>query len=300
MKPLLKWVGGKTQLLKSLLPLMPHTIKDYHEIFIGGGSVLLSLLSAGRITGTAYASDANQALIGFYNNVKLRPDALYKIITPFIKVYKQIQENNGSKNPKTLNEAKTSKESYYYWIRKQYNLLSDKESLEASVLFLFLNKTCFRGMFRESSNGFNVPYGNYKKASIINEKHLKEVSRLLQKVVFTHCFFEVSLQRVQEGDFVYLDPPYAPEKEESFVGYTKNGFSTDQHKKLFALVKNLKSSFIMSNSNVNIVHSYFSKEMYSVKKITARRAINSKKPGSTTKEVIISPLKSSFFCPLAQ
>ena len=151
-------------------------------------------------------------------------------------------------------------------------------------MFVFLNKTCFRGMFREGPNGFNVPFGHYKSPAIYDKEHINKVSNLIQKVQFIHADFTKSFDNINDGDFVYLDPPYVPENKKSFVGYNKGGFN--KHDELFTLTKNIKADFIMSNSNTKLVNQSF--EKYNIVEINCRRAINSKKPQSKTKEVIIS------------
>jgi DNA adenine methylase len=152
-----------------------------------------------------------------------------------------------------------------------------------------LNKTGFRGMYREGPNGFNIPYGHYKKTpSIVTKKELDEISNLIKNVEFIVSDFNNSIKNVKEGDFVYLDPPYAPENKKSFVGYTAEGFSLETHNKLFNEVKqfnNKNIKFIMSNAKVELVLNNFNN--YNCEEIKARRAINSKNPESTTIEVII-------------
>jgi len=152
---------------------------------------------------------------------------------------------------------------------------------------MFINKTCFRGMYREGPNGYNVPYGHYKKTpNILTEEELHNFSTLIKDVEFIHSDFNNSINNIKSNDFVYFDPPYAPENEKSFVGYIANGFNLDTHNILFNKIKNLKNiQFVMSNSNVDLVINSF--KDYNIEKIIARRAINSKKPGSTTKELII-------------
>ena len=158
-------------------------------------------------------------------------------------------------------------------------------------MFIFLNKTCFRGVFRVGPKGFNVPYGHYNNPEIINKEHLLEIHILIQNVVFECCDFNTSLTIVEPNDFVYLDPPYAPETDTSFVGYTENGFNIENHNKLFKLcndeinINNKK--FMMSNSNTDFVKQHFTEEKYSIKVITAKRSINSKNPDAKAKEVII-------------
>ena len=177
----------------------------------------------------------------------------------------------------------TSREAYYYWLRNKFNGLN-KQSVEYSALFLILNKTGFRGLFRESSNGFNVPFGNYKTVNVITKERLNEIHDMIKDVTFVCCDFTESMKRIQEGDFVYLDPPYAPENEHSFVGYNQDGFGN--HETLFELTKKQPAKFVMSNSNVKLVIDKFKE--YTIDVVEAKRAINSKKPGAKTLEVIIN------------
>jgi len=292
-KPFLKWVGGKTQIIKSLIDKFPSHINNYHELFLGGGSVLLALLSLQKqnkinITNKIYAYDINYDLINVYKNIQSNKDELFTYIDFYINEYHNIKGTEINRKPLTLDEAKTSKESYYYWIRNKYNNI-DKSSIECSALFMFINKTCFRGMYREGPNGYNVPYGHYKKTpTIITKSELDYISELIKDVEFIHSDFNNSFTNILEGDFVYLDPPYAPETKKSFVGYNIDGFTLDTHKQLFNNIINLNEKnikFIMSNSKVELVIDYF--HNFNISDIKARRAINSKNPAATTTEVII-------------
>jgi DNA adenine methylase len=157
-------------------------------------------------------------------------------------------------------------------------------------MFIFLNKTCFRGVFRIGPKGFNVPYGHYKNPEIINKKHLEQINLLIQNVIFECKDFNTSLATIETNDYVYLDPPYAPETDTSFVGYTENGFNIDNHKKLFELINKLteKNIKIMSsNADVSLVRNNFTNEKYNITSILCKRAINSKNPQAKAKEVII-------------
>ncbi len=290
-KPFLKWVGGKTQILQHIISKIPSEINNYHEPFLGGGSVLLAVLSLQKqnkikIKGKLYAYDVNNILISTYKHIQTNKDALFDCIDTYIKEYDSIQGDIVNRKPKTIHEAKTSKESYYYWLRQQFNQ-SDKDSVECAALFMCINKTCFRGMYREGPRGYNVPYGHYKKTpTIITKKELTAISELIQMVEFKCCDFKESIQSVKKGDFVYLDPPYAPENKKSFVGYVADGFSLDMHNQLFCEIKKLKNAkFVMSNAKVDIVMQNFND--YTCEDIVARRAIHSKNPGSITTEVLI-------------
>jgi DNA adenine methylase len=191
-----------------------------------------------------------------------------------------------NREPKTLKEAKQSKENYYYWMRKKFNS-NKEETPQRSAMFMFLNKTCFRGVYREGPNGFNVPYGHYKTTpTILTKKELSKVSDLIKDVHFRQCDFREAFKEIVKGDFVYVDPPYAPETKTSFVGYTKDGFGIEDHKDLFNLTKTSGANFVMSNAKVDMVTNTFSD--YNIKDVKARRAINSKNPESTTTEVLVS------------
>ena len=298
-KPFLKWVGGKTQIIKKVVDKFPKNMNNYYELFLGGGSVLLALLSLQKqknivIKERIYAYDINGTLINVYKHVQNNKDELFNYIELYIKEYDSITGSIINRKPTNIEEGRTSKESYYYWIRNKYNTMDknsvDKNSVERSAIFMFINKTCFRGMYREGPNGYNVPYGHYKKTpTIISKQELDSISELIEDVVFEQISFCDSVTHIQTGDFVYLDPPYAPETDKSFVGYTKDGFELELHNKLFHELsefdkKNIK--FVMSNAKVKLVLDNCNN--FNSEDIVARRAIHSKNPGSKTTEVIIN------------
>lgn len=292
-KPFLKWVGGKTQIIDAVLSRIPSQMNNYHELFLGGGSVLFAILTLQKenkikINGKIYAYDINEPLINLYKHIQTDKEELFHHISHYISEYDSLKGTEINRKPTTIEEAKTSKESYYYWIRSKFNKI-DKTSIECSALFMFINKTCFRGMYREGPNGFNIPYGHYKKTpTIITKSELDIISNLIRDVEFIQSDFNTSVQCVNKGDFVYLDPPYAPENKKSFVGYTADGFSLDTHTQLFNDILELdkkKVKFLMSNAKVDLVTDHF--KDYKCDDIQARRAINSKNPESTTTEVFI-------------
>jgi len=284
-KPILKWVGGKTQIIDKIIDNFPTEINNYHEIFLGGGSVLLALLSYVKkgiikINGTVRAYDSNEALIYVYKNIQTHHNELYNILQLIITDFSYYNTND-------------EKEEYYYWIRGEYNkqCLIDKKSILCSAMFIFLNKTCFRGIYRIGPNGFNVSYGHYNNPEIINKKHLDEIHNLIQNVIFECSDFNISLQNItQQNDFIYLDPPYAPENNTSFVGYTQNGFNIECHNNLFKQLhiltdKNIK--IMLSNSDVKIVRENFTDDKYNTTGFICKRSINSKNPDAKANEVII-------------
>ena len=292
-KPFLKWIGGKSQILDKIYDKIPKEINNYHEIFLGGGSVLLLILSMKKsgllnIKGNVYAYDINNDLIQTYKHIQTNKDDLFDILDNYKKIYDSLSLGIVNRNPETLEDAKTSKESFYYWCRKRYNTI-DRKTIECSALFIFLNKTCFRGMYRVGPNGFNVPYGNYKTTpKFISKIELNDISNLIKDVIFICEDFNLSIDRAVKNDLVYLDPPYVPVNDKSFTNYVKNGFTIDQHKKLFKLVNAFKFKqikFIMNNSDVKIVNDYF--KDYQKINLEAKRSINSKNPAQKEKELII-------------
>lgn len=296
-KPILKWVGGKSQILDTVMSNFPSEFNNYREIFVGGGSVLLGVLNyikegKIRMSGNVYAYDLNEPLIYMYKNIQSSYIELYEKIRLLIADFKQCDDDNQviDRNPLSLLEAKKSKENYYYWIRNEYNKLQsiDKRSVNGSAMLIFLNKTCWRGVFRIGPNGFNVPYGHYKNPEIINLSHLHEIHNLIQGVIFECKDFTTSLSEIEKGDYIYLDPPYAQESSSSFVGYTLNGFDLSSHNNLFGILHLVKEKFMLSNADVTLVREQFSDQRYKISTISCRRSINSKNPEAKTNEVIIT------------
>ena len=170
-------------------------------------------------------------------------------------------------------------------------MLEDQTTIEASAMLIFLNKTCFRGLYRCGPNGFNVPYGHYKNPEIINKHHLDIVHNLVKNVIFECCDFTTSLVNTVENDFVYLAPPYAPETKNSFVGYTEKGFDINHHTSLFGFIHNLTDTdkkIMLSNADVSLVREHFTNEKYKTSTIVRKRSIHSKNPDAKANEVIIT------------
>lgn len=261
MKPFLKWVGGKQKFVNEILDMFPKNIDTYHEPFLGGGSVLLTLLSSDITCKKYRANDINKHLIQTYIDVRDNVDTL-------------IEELKKLKNDKEL----------FYVYRARFNKFKQDDvfNVETSALFICLNKTCFRGLYREGPHGLNTPFGHYKYSSFFDEDALKSISTLLQRVEFTSLSYETFLDNVDQGDFVYLDPPYVPETKISFTKYNTIDFI--DHEGFFEFIKKLPG-FLMSNSAVDTVINAF--PGYQITILNCRRSINSKNPGATTNEVLI-------------
>jgi DNA adenine methylase len=285
MKPLLKWIGGKQKLLHFIFDHIPKKINNYHELFLGGGSVLLELLEKQKaneilIQKNIYAYDSNATLIAFHKQIQKDHDKLYREV---------LKLKNNWKNEETDED----KAAYYYKVRALYN--SKEIDIEKIAMFVFLNKTGFRGLFRlNKSGGFNVPYGNYKNPKIADINEWEKVSKLIKNVKFICIDFEklfpnFFLKNINKNDFIYMDPPYVPEKKNGFVSYSKDGFTKEKHHKLFEMCNKINCKFLMSNSNTELVKNELKKFIISI--IWARRAINSKNPQSKTIELLIKNYK---------
>jgi DNA adenine methylase len=299
MKSLLKWVGGKAQIINNITELIPVEITNYYEPFLGGGTVLLNVLQLHKekkitINGQIIVNDINTGLINFYKTIQNKPIALFEEINKLLSEYSKcpnVNKNSFIINRKvnTQDKAIKCRENYYYWKRKRFNAI-DKSSIEYCALFWFINKTCFRGMYREGPNGYNVPFGHYKNPPSITKKDILLISELIKDVIFINKDYKefINGYSIINDDFIYYDPPYAPENKNSFVGYNKGGFTLDNHLELFKLIKKNSAKFLMSNSKVDLVINNFNYPEYKINEIECKRHINAKKPGSKTMEVLIT------------
>lgn len=207
----IKWAGGKKQLLEQFKPYFPEKIKNYFEPFVGGGTIGFFLLKTHPEIKKVYLSDINKELIITYEIVKNDINNLIKLL----KEYKK----------------KHNKE-FYYEIRSQD--VSKLTKLQIATRFIYLNKTCFNGLYRvNSKGGFNVPIGSYKNPNVCPEEDLREISKLLQKDdIEVKQFYEV-VKKAKKGDFIYFDPPYYPlNRTSSFTKYTKEQFLEEEQKRL--------------------------------------------------------------------
>ncbi|HCA29325.1 MAG TPA: modification methylase [Ruminococcaceae bacterium] len=254
--PILKWVGGKRQLLSEIMPLINKSCSTYIEPFVGGGAVLFELQPK-----KAIINDYNEELINVYRVVKDSPEELISEL----KVYEE--KNN---------------EDFFYEVRSldrtpEYAGMS---ATKKAARVIYLNKTCYNGLYRVNAAGqFNSPYGRYKKPNIVNATTIKAMSKYFNSnnIVIKQGDYRDALKGIRKGAFVYLDPPYMPiSTSSSFTGYTENGFSYEQQVELKKECDKLKEkgvSFLQSNSDcIEIRNLYKDYEILTVK---AKRSINS-------------------------
>ena len=253
--PVVKWVGGKRQLLDTFKPLLPKRITTYCEPFLGGGALLFSLQPQ-----KAFVNDINSDLIQVYTTIK---DDVENLIA-------------------ALSEYRNESDFFYYvrdWDRdkERYAKLT---GVEKAARLKYLNKTCYNGLYRVNNAGeFNSPFGNYRNPNIINAPVLRAVSTYFNSadIHFTSVDYEEVLKKIPKGTFVYLDPPYDPVSETSaFTGYSKGGFSRDEQIRLRRCCDDLnarKIKFMLSNSSTDFIREQYA--AYNITTVQAKRAINS-------------------------
>ncbi|HIH45851.1 MAG TPA: DNA adenine methylase [Candidatus Nitrosotenuis sp.] len=270
-KPFVKWAGGKRQLIQTIDKYIPDEFGTYFEPFLGGGAVLFHLLSQNPKM-KCKVSDLNSDLILAYVTIRDRLDDLLKSLENHSKNY--------SKNP----------DSYYYAIRAS----EPKNQIDKVSRLLFLNRTCFNGLYRVNSKGkFNVPLGRYSNPNIVNEENLTSVSHALQsKNIMINCSdFSAVLSDSRKGDFVYFDPPYQPMSETAnFTSYTNRDFTYKDLENLVKIAAKLSDRgcrVLLSNSNSKEVKEVFSKD-WKLVEVRANRSINSDSTRRTgQKELLI-------------
>ena len=273
LKPFIKWVGGKTQLLPDIINNLPDDkseITTYIEPFIGGGSVLLNILNYFPNLNKVIINDFNPILIQAYLEIKNNPKKLMAYLDNLQDIYYKTED----------------KQSLYYKIRNKFNNSSNLS--EKAYLFIFLNKTCFNGLYRENKSGyFNVPFNNAKRPLFYDKENILNISKYLNKYnvqCYNSSYENMQKYVTRNNTFVYLDPPYRPiTKSSAFTAYTKSGFNDDSQRqlKLFCDKIDEKNSFFMlSNSdpkNTDVTDSFFDDlyEDYIILRVKAKRNINS-------------------------
>jgi len=262
--PFVKWVGGKRGLLSQILPLFPKEFNNYFEPFVGGGAVFFELYAKGLLVDKKiHLSDINSELINAYIVVKEKPNRLIQNLEYYKKVH--------------------SKE-FYYKIREldrkeNYQDLSD---VEKATRFIYLNKTCFNGLYRVNKKGyFNTPIGSYKNPNIADSDTILSASEALQNAIIKHQPFQEVLKEAKKDDLVYFDPPYYPlNKTSNFTSYDSNCFLENEQFELFEVFDKLVqkgAKVVQSNSDTKFIKELY--KSYDISIVNANRFINSKSSG---------------------
>ncbi|MEO0140715.1 MAG: DNA adenine methylase [candidate division WOR-3 bacterium] len=257
-RPFLKWAGGKSQILPELLSRVPSDFGAYHEPFLGGGALFFALMRRGILRDKkVFLSDSNPELINAFLVIRDNPEELLELLRGY--------------------QRRNTREEYYR-IRAE-NPISPTER---AARLIYLNRTCYNGLYRVNSRGeFNVPYGRYKNPRIYDPDNIRAVSEALKGVEVLCEDFEAVLSRAEPGDFVYLDPPYYPlSRTASFSDYTLDGFSEEDHIRLARTFAELAKRGVLvmeSNSDTDFVRSYY--RGWRLTQIKAKRPINSKGEG---------------------
>lgn len=281
-KPFVKWAGGKGGLISQIDNFYPYELKNgiierYIEPFVGGGAVLIDILQKYNVQ-EAYAFDINIDLINSYNVIKENVEGL-------ITNLKQMEIGY-------LELGQEERKNYFYNIRDEYNnyeLKENEQNIQRAAQFIFLNRTCFNGLYRVNKNGkFNVPIGSYKNPTICDEKNLMKLSRLIQNVQFQYGDYSSSIEYVTENTFVYFDPPYRPLNVTSgFTSYTKENFNDENQRQLAMFYRELNEQnvkLMLSNSNpknTNQADTFFDNiyQGFNIDEIYASRMINANSNG---------------------
>lgn len=254
--PILKWVGGKRQLLSDIMPMIDKKCSTYVEPFVGGGAVLFEL-------------QPKRAIINDYN-------------AELINVYTVVRDNCEELIVALEEHEKKNTSDYYYEIRAldRETIYEGMSNIEKAARIIYLNKTCYNGLYRVNAAGqFNSPYGKYKNPNIVNATVLRAMSKYLQKsnITILNGDYKEALRGLRKGAFVYLDPPYMPiSSSSSFTGYTEGGFSYQQQVELRDECDKLRKKgihFLQSNSDCPEIRELY--RDYEIKTVQAKRSINS-------------------------
>ncbi len=247
-----KWAGGKKQLIEQFKPFFPSKINRYIEAFVGGGAVAFYIMKTHKPK-EVIISDINEELINTYQIIKSDVESLIKELNKLKQIH--------------------SKENFYKIRAEDPKLLSP---LTRASRFIYLNKTCFNGLYRvNSKGGFNVPIGSYKNPAIVNEIELREISKLLQNTEIKVASFEDCVRWAKKGDFLYFDPPYYPLKKASFTTYTKDNFLDKEQEKLKEVFEKLDKKgckVMLSNSDTQFIKELY--KDYNIEFVKASRMIN--------------------------
>lgn len=277
-KPFIKWAGGKSQLLNDIRKKYPHEIKRYCEPFVGGGAVLFDILENFRPQ-EVLINDINAELMNTYIQIQEQVETIILQLFDIQTMYW------------TMNEEQ--RKEYFYQKRDCFNEYIIKhcndKNIERAVLFIFLNKTCFNGLYRVNKSGlFNVPIGSYKQPLICDAENLRSASKLLKNVQIKCGDYSKCEDFIDKSTFVYIDPPYRPLNiTSSFTSYSKNEFNDDEQVALKHFIDKITqkgAKVVASNSdpkNENITDTFFDElyAQYNIIRVSALRNINSKGNG---------------------
>ncbi|MFL0198859.1 DNA adenine methylase [Clostridium sp. WILCCON 0269] len=253
-QPFVKWAGGKRQLIKEINKYIPKGNYKYYEPFVGGGAIFFDLQPK-----KAVINDYNFELINTYNVIRDKVEELIQYL-----------------------ETYPNKEEYYYKMREfdrkeEYKCWSD---VKKASRFIYLNKTCYNGLYRVNQAGyFNTPFGRYKNPKIVNDKVLRAVSKFLNEndIIIKSGDYRESLKGIRKNSFIYFDPPYDPVSHSSnFTGYTTEGFGREEQIRLKGMCDKLNKKgikFLLSNSNTEFIRNLYNE--YEIEIVNAARSINS-------------------------
>lgn len=277
LKPFVKWVGGKSQLVEQIEQMLPSdgekTLTKYAEPMVGGGALFFSILSKYDFE-KLYISDINAELINAYQAVKNDVENLIAKLNEMQMLFLPMDENG--------------RKYFYYTVRERFNstTLTEETAIEKAAQFIFLNKTCFNGLYRVNRKGqFNVPMGAYKNPTICDDENLRNIHEALQNVTIVCGDYTLSKSFIDKDTFVYLDPPYRPISETSaFTAYSTDAFDDNEQIRLAKFIDEINNSgakIVLSNSdpkNVNEEDNFFDDlyKNYKINRVEASRAINSK------------------------
>lgn len=260
LKPILKWAGGKRQMLPGLIKYLPKNFNNYIEPFIGGGALFFFLNKNNSII-----SDTNDELINLYKEVARNPK----------KILKKLKEYKNTKK-------------YFYTVRKEV----PNNPTERACRTIFLNRTCFNGLYRVNKKGeFNVPYADNGSTKLTDENNLLKTSQLLKKTILLNLSYDLVLKKyAKKNDLIFLDPPYLPvSKFSDFKRYTKEQFHLEDHKKLATIYEKLHEKgcyLILTNSNSPEILKLYKK--FNIKILNTKRNINAKGNLRTGKDIIVT------------
>lgn len=277
LKPFVKWVGGKSQLVEQIEKMLPtdgeNVLTKYAEPMVGGGALFFSILSKYDFE-ELYISDINAELINAYQAVKNDVDNLIAKLNEMQMLFLPMDENG--------------RKYFYYTVRERFNstTLTEETATEKAAQFIFLNKTCFNGLYRVNRKGqFNVPMGAYKNPTICDDENLRNIHEALQNVTIVCGDYSLSKSFINKDTFVYLDPPYRPISETSaFTAYNSDVFDDEEQIRLSKFIDEINlagAKIVLSNSdpkNVNEEDNFFDDlyKNYKINRVEASRAINSK------------------------